>query len=309
MKYFFRQIQDIPLDSSAVSAEVYFRGANATGLIEKQFDVDHAAVLIFVNGEPGMAYLLENGQGRSMSLAEFSSLTDENLRAINLPDVAGRLMLLALESQAENKFSIENDEARKKQVSRWKQDRWNGLVEIKSKNLHGFSFFWQGEPQKSDLIFSTPQGFVSDFPLLDSLEDSAWEVVTYSHHFSAHAYQYAVLRLGAMHWSRQILSRYREMVGQKLLQMMDCELNRQVQPWRWQIVFDGSEMQDLHFFSYVMDAAHAYRALFMAMGTQMNFVIGNNLTQKLLSEAFEQIHSDERAALQSHRLIPAAFSE
>jgi hypothetical protein len=38
-------------------------------------------------------------------------------------------------------------------------------------------------------------------------------------------------------------------------------------------------------------------------------VIGNNLTQRLLSETFEQIHSDERAALQSQRLIPAAFSE
>jgi hypothetical protein len=49
--------------------------------------------------------------------------------------------------------------------------------------------------------------------------------------------------------------------------------------------------------------------LFMAMGAQMNFVIGNNLTQRLLSETFEQVTLDERIALQSKRLIPAAFSE
>jgi hypothetical protein len=309
MKYFFRQIEDIPLDNSPVNAEVYFRGASVTGLIEKQFDADRAAVLLFIGGEPRTAYLLEQGQGKSISLAEFSSLQDEHIRAINLPDVAGRLMMLALESQVENKFAVTGDEAWGKQVAQWKQDQWNGLVEIKSQNLHGFALFWQGEPQKSDLIFSTPQGFINSFPKLNDADDSVWDVIAYSHSASAQAYQYTVLRQGAMHWSHNILNRYQEMVGQKLLQMMDRELNRQIQPWRWNITLDEKDMLDLHFFPYLMDAAHAYRALFMAMGAQMNFVIGNNLTQRLLSETFDQIRPDERAVLQSQRLIPAAFSE
>jgi hypothetical protein len=309
MKYFFRQIEDIPLDNSPVNAEVYFRGASATGLIEKQFDADRAAVLLFIGGEPRTAYLLEHGQGKSISLAEFSSLQDEHIRAINLPDVAGRLMMLALESQVENKFAVTGDDAWGKQVTQWKQDQWNGLVEIKSQNLHGFALFWQGEPQKLDLIFSTPQGFINSFPKLNNTEDSVWDVIAYSHAASAQAYQYTVLRQGAMHWSHNILNRYQEMVGQKLLQMMDRELNRQIQPWRWNITLDEKDMLDLHFFPYLMDAAHAYRALFMAMGAQMNFVIGNNLTQRLLSETFDQIRPDERAVLQSQRLIPAAFSE
>ncbi|MBK9207600.1 MAG: hypothetical protein IPL71_04570 [Anaerolineales bacterium] len=126
---------------------------------------------------------------------------------------------------------------------------------------------------------------------------------------STQAYQCAVLRHGAMHWSRKILSRYKEMVGVKLLQMMDRELNRQIQPWHWNIALDENDMVDRHFFPYITEAAHAYRALFMAMGAQMNIVIGNNLTQRLLNETFEQINPDERALLQSQRLIPAAFSE
>jgi hypothetical protein len=309
MKYFFHQIEDIPLDNSPVNVDVYFRGANATGMIEKHFDNEQSAVLLFINGEPGMAYLLENGQGRSMSLAEFLSLNDAHPRAIKLPDVAGRLMFLALESQVENKFLIADNEAWKKQVNQWKHDHWSGLVEIKSKNSHGFSFFWQGELQKSDLIFSTSQGFVSDFPPLGGPDGIVWNVVAYSHHVSAQAYQCTVLRLGATHWSHYILSRYQEMVGQKLLQMMDRELNRQIQPWRWNITLDEKDLLDLHFFPYMMDAAHAYRAVFMAMGAQMDFVIGNNLTQKLLNEAFEQVDPIERTVLQSQRLIPAAFSE
>ena len=307
MRYFFREIEDIPFDNSLVSAEVYFRGANATGMIEKQFNTDKVAVQFFIGGVPGMAYLLDTGQSNSISLTDFLSLSDgvNHTRAINLPDVAGRLLLLALESQVANRFTIINNENWGEQVNRWKQEQLNGLVEIKSQNLHGFALFWQGELQKSDLIFSTLLGFVNNFPVLDS----AWEVVVYSHPVAAQAYQCTVLRQGAVHWCQKVLTRYREMVGQKLLQMMNRELNRQMQPWRWNIVLDENDMLEMHFFPYVMDAAHAYRALFMAMGAQMNFVIGNNLTQKLLSETFEQIRLDERSSLQSQRLIPAAFSE
>jgi hypothetical protein len=311
MKYFFRQIEDIPLDNSPVSAEVYFRGANATGLMEKQFNADRTAFVLFISGEPSVAYMLENGQSSSISLAEFFSLDDGtgHTHAIKLPDVAGRLVLLALESQVKDKFVTTTDEAWTKQLHQWKQTKWNGLVEILSRNMHGFILIWQGEPQKSDLIFSTPQGFVNRFPTLNNVDDTGWEVTTYSHPVSAQAYQYTILRLGATNWCHNILNRYQEMVGQKLLQMMDRELNRQIQPWHWNISLEENDMLDIHFFPYLTDAAHAYRALFMAMGAQMNFVIGNNLTQRLLSETFEQVTLDERIALQSKRLIPAAFSE
>ncbi len=310
MKSFFFQVEDIPLANVPGSAEVYFRGENSTGLVEKQIGVDRVAVWFFISGEPGMAYLLDGSLGKSISLTEFSSLTDgvSRMRVIKVPDVAGRLARLALESQIENKFVIIDDQTWEKQVSKWKQEQWNGLVEIRSKTLHGFTLFWQGEPQKSDLIFSTPQGFVNNFPQITT-SDNSWDVITYSHLASAQAYQCTVLRQGAMHWSRKILSRYQELVGQKLLQIMNRELNRQIRPWRWNITLDENDMVDTHFFPYLMDAAHAYRALFMAMGAQMNFVIGNNLTQRLLNETFEQVSPDERAVLQSQRLIPAAFSE
>ena len=89
MKYFFRQIEDITLENSPVNAEIYFRGANATGLIEKQLDGGRVAVLLFISGEPSVAYMLENGQSRSISLAEFLSLIDVTglTHAIKLPDV------------------------------------------------------------------------------------------------------------------------------------------------------------------------------------------------------------------------------
>jgi hypothetical protein len=310
MKHFFSQVDELPLDNSPISAEGYFLSENATGLIEQQFNGGRTAVRIYVSGEPCAAYELKDGENKAIPLAEFSSLNNETsyLRAIKLPDVAGRLTWLALESHPNKKYSIKGGGDWETQLDQWKQDQWDGLVEVTSKTMHGFALFWRGETQKTDIIFSTQQGFITDLPRIESAGDS-WEIATYSHSPSAQAYQCAILRHGAMCWGHQILNRYREMVGQKLLQMMDRELNRQIRPWRWNIVLDENDLLDMHFFPYLMDTAHAYRALFMAMGAQMDFVIGNNLTQRILSETFGQIHPDERAILRSQRLIPAAFSE
>jgi hypothetical protein len=311
MKHFFCQADDLPVSNSPLQLESYFREQKASGLIEKQINADRSAVLIVVSGSPCWAYALENGESSPILLAEFSSSTEEacHLRAIKLPDVAGRLIWLALESQVKNKYLVDNEAAWKKQLSQWKQDQWNGLIEITAKTLHGFALFWQGELQKPEIIFSTPQGFITNFPQMENVEDAVWEVTTYAHIASTQAYQCAILRQGAVHWSYQILSHYREIVGQKLLQLMDRELNRQIQPWQWNISLNENVMVDTHFFSHLHDAAHAYRALFMEMGMQMDFVIGSNLTQRILSETFGKIHPDERSVLQSQRLIPAAISE
>jgi hypothetical protein len=306
MKRFFPQIVNVSLDPH-VSAEIYFRGEGATGLVEKYLGGEKLAVLLFVNGEPLNAFLLEDEQGRLISLAEFSDHHEERVRVVPLPNVAGRLVFLALESRVEAKLVISDLQAWEKQTNLWRQAGWSGLVEINSTDRQGLVLFWQGEMQKSDLAFSFAGSIVHEFPNTPAAD--SWQVTAYSYDVSAPAYQYTVLRQGARRWSRGILARYQEMVGQKFLQIMDHELNRQIEPWRWKISLDGMEMRDLHFFPHLSDAAHAYRALFMSLGAQMNFVIGNHLTQKLLGETYEQILPAERAALHAQRLIPAAFSE
>lgn len=309
MKHFFGQTEELTLSDSLLTMDGYFRSENATGLVEQQFGPERTALLLIAGGSPCMAYRLEGTDSKSIPLTEFSISNREasHSHAIKLPDVAARLTWLRLESQVGRMVSIVGDKAWKAQLDQWKQDQWTGLAEVSTSMMHGFMFIWQGEIQKSDIAFSTPQGFIIDIPVIEN--DTVWEVTPCIDKLTSQAYQSAILRHGAMHWSRHLLDRYQLMVGQKLLQTLDRELNRQVKPWKWNILFDENNMVDAHFFPYLMDAAYAYRDLFMTMGAQMSFVIGNNLTQRLLSESFEQLHPDERAILQSQRLIPAAFSE
>lgn len=312
MKKFFSQIENLPIDSSVVSAELFLRGVRSTGLIEKQFLSGQLAILILAGGMPITAYLLENDKRIPMPLVEFSAVPEasiSSIHAIKMPDVAGRLTTLAFESTVQNMLTITDESAWGRQVEQWKSEQWNGLVEIRSETMHGFALFLHGELQRSDTIFSTSQGFVADFPDLSSVHDSPWDICTYSLPVSEQVYQSTILRYGAMDWIHKILCRYEEMVGHKLLLTLDRELNRQIHPWNWNIVLNETDIQDSHFFAYPSDAEHAYRALFMSMGAQMNIVLGSNLTQRILSETFEQIHPEERAILQTLRLIPAAFSE
>ncbi|MBK9207599.1 MAG: hypothetical protein IPL71_04565 [Anaerolineales bacterium] len=108
MRYFFPQVEDIPINTSSKSVEGYFRSAGATGLVEKRISGDQSAVLLLIGGTPCMAYMIEDGQSKPLLLTEFSSLNENGIqvRAIQIPDVAGRLALLALESQVKHNYVV-----------------------------------------------------------------------------------------------------------------------------------------------------------------------------------------------------------
>jgi len=309
MKNFFPQTKDIPINNSLLTAESYFHDHRANGLVERHF-ADRTMILMIISGMPGMAFTIEDGESKPILLTEFSSASGEEgvIRAIELPDVAGRLVWLALESRIKNNYSLNGCGPWKDLLAQWKQSQWTGLAEITARKFHGFAFLGQGGIQESEIAFSTLHGFSTDTSLFELLDDSVYQITTYSQNTATQAYQCAILRHGVRDWSHQILSRYRDIVGEKLLQMMDRELNRQIQPWQWNITLNDRDLADTHFFPTLSEAANAYRALFMEMGMQMDFVIGSNLTKRILNETFELIYPDERAILFSQRLIPAAFS-
>jgi hypothetical protein len=312
MWYFFRQADEFSTNHSAINAELVFRDQKISGLIEKRINDTLGAVMVFAGGIPAGAYELEDNLCKPISLADFAALkikSEDDIRAIKIPNRAMRMVWLSLESQVQEVASVQVDESWKGLQKVWEDRKWNGLIEVRSETFHGFAMYWEGVAQKSDIFFSTPQGFTSEFCNVQEFRNLPRKVITFSTSPSAQAYRCALLRQGCTHWSNRVLSRYQEMVGQRLLQSMERELNRLVQPWEWEIMVADGTLVDSHFFLHTDYAAHAYRAILMSMGTQMNFVIGNNLTQKILTDTFEDLPKSERSLLLEHRLIPAAFSE
>jgi hypothetical protein len=109
-------------------------------------------------------------------------------------------------------------------------------------------------------------------------------------------------------WTHLILDRYREMVGQKLLQIMIDQSNMSIEPWQWQVQLEGTSLWDQHFFPNLETAVKAYRALLLSMGEQSSLMIGNGLSQRLVSETYDRLIQAEKDSLEKHRLIPAALA-
>jgi len=312
MNYLFPQLGDFGKDVSVKDSPKYLRDSKQSGLIEKRFHTGGYAVMIFAEGTPDSAYRLVDGENSSLLFSEFFSLPESdicNMRVIKLPDVAGRLATLAFQSKPGFQSLIQNASDWHGYTDDWKREKWSGLVELRTGTTYKLVLIWRGEQQLTDTVFSTPTGFTTEAANFENLGEFPWDMQVYSLSNSEPAYQYAALRYGIMKWMGAILGRYQELVGRKLLATMDQELNRQIDPWGWKINLKETVMTDSHYFVTLQDAEHAYRALFMSMGMLMNIVIGNNLTQRLLNETFEQLCPDERELLLSMRLIPAAFSE
>jgi hypothetical protein len=312
MWHFFDQAQNSFAGNSPIGPEMEFQGQNATGLVEKHTDEGGHFILLLASGAPVGAYRLEVAGAKSIPISEFISFAlpeQKRVHAVKLPDAAGRMVWLALESKPTGRVSLAGKDAWLGKLAEWKASRWSGLVEIKADAYHGFVFIWQGETLATDAVLLTPLGFATGLPAFEQMETTDREITLYELGNASPACQCFILRQGAVHWSRDVLSRYQELVGKNLLQVMNREVNRSIQPWNWNLSLEGDALVDAHFFPHLQSAAHAYRALFMGMGAQMSFMIGNNLAQRIFSDTFRMALPDETAALQAQRLIPAAFTD
>lgn len=313
MDYPLSRLGVLVTDTPEKGAERYLRDAKKTGMIEKNLGTGGYAVMLIAGGIPASAFFLKDGVTRSLSHSEFSALSTTEaceVRIIDMPDLAGRLVLLALESRRVSQSALHGADDWRAHIARWRREGWSGLIEIRSAAFYGMALVWRGAFHEADMIFATSDGIIAaDVPQLESFKGFPWEISAYSLAESDPAYQCASLRHAVTNWMGMILARYREVVGNKLLETMEQELNRQIKPWGWKIELDRAVMMDAHFFVYPKEVEVAYRALFMSMGMLMDIVIGNALTQRLLKETFDQLHPDDMDLLNSLRLIPAAFSE
>lgn len=292
------------------SMQMKMREQRSTGLIEVKVGNARQIVLIYANGVQAGVYLLEDGQSKPFHLAELSTLWGGApflVSSVVLPDKAGRLIWLILESRKQDQFEIRETDAWNEKLRLWQEEGFHGVIEIVSKNTQGVIVFQHGHLLKDETIYFNGQGFEHEMPPGIGLYGN-WMVTTYAAVSQSGAWKCLTLRQGAVRWAEKTLDRYQNIAGQRFLQVTSREIGMLIQPWEWKITLNGKTVMDEHFFASVEAAAHAYRALFMGMGTQMNFVVGGTITLRILTEMFQELEPMERSALEAHRLIPAAFT-
>jgi len=296
---------NIPSGLLAVQ-QASLRDKKISALLEIEPDSTQPITLVFAHGEQVGAFELDGEQMRPTSLGEVPA-GEGSFRVAVLPDVAARLAWLACESRTLANFSIGGANGWTAQLNTWRQEGYEGLVQVTHAAHQGFVYIHNGRPLKYEAAFFGESGFSETLP-------TAWDgneinLTAFERNLSANSYQCLGLRQSAFRWSEAIMKSYRNIAGEKFLQAMSREAMAQIRPWEWNIQIAQGGIIDQHFFDGMHSQAQAYQAIFMACGAQMGFAIGNYLTLRILIEMFDELNPDERAMLERHRLIPAAFSD
>jgi len=312
MDRLFRQIGETELHGSQATLnflQARLREEQSSGLIEALVNAGRQIVLVFANGAQVGAYLREDGLTRPFHLDELSALwggAPFPLRLVPLPDKAGRAAWLALESRRQAPLEVRGGEAWVEALKRWNAEKFDGVVEVASEACQGFALIRNGGLIASESAVFDGERFSSS---LAEKIGGGWKATPYTPNPLTKSCQALILRLGAVRWVNGLLERFQGIAGTKFLQVVDKEIRMLIQPWKWRILLNDAAISDEHFFAGPEAAAQAYRTIFMGLGAHAGFVIGNTLTQRILAEAFEELEQAERAALESKRLVPAAFSD
>ena len=312
--HFFRQVTADQFTGSMAyleSQQSLFHRDQTSGMIEIQIGQAESAILVFARGNSAGIYDLTESACEPILFSELRArLNSSNtpITSLVLPDVAGRLVWLRLESQLQNRSLVRNAAGWEAWIQEHQASLQNGLVEIACDFFDGFVYFLDGEMVRSESIFSTERGFQSNLPFSQYKQELACELSIYNALPDSHANRVFLLRRGVAEWVHLMLDRYREMVGRKLLQIMVNQSNLYIHPWQWALQLEGTSLWDQHFFPSLDAAAKAYQAVLMSISEQSSLMIGNGLCQRLVSETYDQLNRAEQESLESQRLIPAALT-
>jgi len=292
------------------SQQSLFHRDQTSGMIEIQIDQVESVILLYARGNSAGTYHLTGDACKPILMSELHSIwnsSNASITSLVLPDVAGRLVWLRLESQLQSRSQVRNAAEWEAWTNDRKAEMLTGLVQIASEFFDGFVYLQNGEVVKAESIFSTERGFQPNLPFFQVKQDLPCILTLLTSPPDSHANQTFLLRRGVSDWTHLILNRYQEMVGQKLLQIMIDQSNLAINPWQWKVQLEGTSLWDQHFFPNLDAAVKAYRALLMSMGEQSSLMIGNGLSQRLVSETYDRLNQAEKESLEIHRLIPAAF--
>jgi hypothetical protein len=293
------------------SQQAHFHRDQTSGMIKIQLNPAECIILLYARGNSAGTYHLSGATFQPIFLSEIHTFwtgSDAPFTTLVLPDVAGRLIWLRLESHLQSQSQVRNAVEWEAWINSWKAEMQNGLVQIASEHFDGLVYIQAGEIVKSESIFSTERGFQSNLPFSQFKQAFPCELTFFTPPLNSHANQTFILRRGVSDWTHLILDRYREMVGKKLLQIMIARSNLSIKPWQWQVQLEGTALWDQHFFPNLEAAVQAYRSLLMSVGEQSSLMIGNGLSQRLVTETYDQLIQAEKDSLEKHRLIPAALA-
>ncbi|MEZ0395225.1 MAG: hypothetical protein ABWK53_02150 [Anaerolineales bacterium] len=317
MLTFFRQAEESQLIGSPAYLESIlqtYQNDRLSGLIQVSAAADWEIVILFEHGTRVRSYRLEPQTCRLLSGEDLGadwSAREAPIRTLVLPDAAVWAVWLALECYPP--AGQETKEARmlSDYFAARQAEKKNCLVQLMAEESDGFVLLWEGEPARADVVFSTANGFSNSLPfnrLRDENATAPWGLQIYDINPQLPVFSRLRLRAEVSAWVRATFHQYQDLVGMRLLASLIHNINQASQSQQWRIGVDSAGLVDRHIFAKVETCQMAYRAILQSMQQQISLVIGNLLTQRLLTETFEKLTPAQQQSLAAQALTPAVLN-
>jgi hypothetical protein len=313
MAHYFRNAiaqQSIGSRSVLDSERAKFKNFRTSGCFEIQSMPNEFEILVYANGEESGAYRLWANSRLKITPAEIGIGWDKQavpIRSVALPDQASRAIWQALEYQRFSQSQVNGISEWRGFLETCRRAGLSAIVEVASEDCDGFVFLHEGFLATNESIFCSQEGFTNDLDTVEPCLEGRLQLTIYEADPATEAYQCTLLRMGEVRWGSRILNNYKDMVGQKLLHLLNVNLNNLLSHQQSNIRLSGTDIIDNHFFSESWAAANVYRTLFMDMSQLIGRMIGGMVTRRIMSNTFDQLGFGEREIMETHTLTPATL--
>ncbi|MCS7009813.1 MAG: hypothetical protein NZL98_00385, partial [Anaerolineales bacterium] len=287
---FFGQISSNEFEGSPAYLESLkhnFIADQATGLIEARPHPEEQLFFLFAGGDLVGTYRHRDNQSQPIAEKQAGigwTTPTIPIQLITLSEVAGRVVWLRLESTVAERRQISGPDGWQALLATLHAQQFTGQVHLRSSACDALVLFWEGEPVPTETVSSTPRGFEVGLAALSTHLVGPVQIVLTTFLPEHPSAQYCALRLSAARMTKKMLERYANLAGQRLLQILNDDLNRMISTWHWRMRLNGSELLDRHFFARLEDATHAYTLILQTMRQRIQATIGNMLMDNLLQE-------------------------
>jgi len=289
-----------------------FKTDQATGIIEIQPAPANHTCLLFAEGTLVGSYRHTREIWHSIKEQETLfgwSANQVPIRLLTLSDVAGRAVWLALEAQPRRRLQVNNVQEWEEFLANCRKEHFTGQIRTTSASFDGLFTLWNGVLASSEAVFCTSKGFEFTPARFSNLITGPMQITLAEADLSKPSWQSCAIRLGATNWSKQLLERYRQLAGQRLLQNLSDEVNTSIRNQHWKIRFNGSDLLDYHFFSQENHARQAYLMIFNRMSERMQTILGKLLGTRIFHETFEALDAMDRRLLETTELTPVVLAK
>jgi len=292
-------------------ASIYQQSMSAA-LLQAFIAPDEQVDFLFLAGKIVNAYHIRQGKATRLSQDETEqALRNEShskTQVVPLPPHGLRLYKAYVESCTVIETRRESTENITDLIAEWQSASEPTFATFQWESADALVYLSGKASFTRQAIFVTPNSVESDlYPILNSWDQPAFSLSLLHCDNKTPAWIEMELQMAFIHFSAQLITRYRAIGGRNLVDILCKEFNDAAFSQRTDINAFGGTIIDKQLFADAATAARAYYTLLENILEHMETMMGSNLLMNTVKQILESSETYMRELSQNYKLLPDKY--